>query len=199
MILAPRGVQHVQERRDRAAVETATELEVGADLGARDAQRVADVARHQKRAQIRGDRIETAARDDARASRRRLVVITAGDLSHPRRLARDVDVVRAEPHAGVHNRRAIERKRARGAEHDPRPCHDGVDGGLILTGCDDQIRVAQASACGLTRRFERVTTRAGNRPAEAGGRVGREVGHRLPPGEAAGAVEEDVVVAVGWG
>ena len=160
---------------------------------------LADVARHQQRAEIRGDRIEPAARDDARAARRRRRVIAAGDLSHPRRLAGDVDVVRAETHAGVHHRRAIERKRARGAEHDARPCDDGVDGGLILTWCDDQIVVAQASAGGVTRGFERVTTRAGNRPAEAGRRMRREVGHRLPPGEAAGAVEEDVVVAVGWG
>ena len=63
-----RRFQHVQERRDRAAVETTTELEVGADLGARHGHRLADVARHQQRAEVRRNGIEAAAGNDPRAA-----------------------------------------------------------------------------------------------------------------------------------
>ena len=122
-------------------------------------------------------------------------MIARCDLAHPRRLARDVDIVRTEANARIDHGRAVQRKRPGRAQHHARAGDSSVNGSLILTGRDDEIAVVQRRTGGGACGFERVPARTGDCPADTVGRVRCEVRNRLSSGESARTVEEDVVVA----
>ena len=154
-----------------------------------------DRARDEPGAEVRGHGVEAAARHDARAVGRRARVVPIDQPPHPRRLAGDVDIVRAVRDAGVDQRVAVQRERPRGAQHDARVGGERAERvGVARVGHDD-ARVRRARAAGLAHALEALGRAARERPSQPARRVRGEVLDGLPADEAGRAVEHDVVRA----
>src|SRR4029077_8650772 len=130
-------------------------------------------------ADVRRDRIEAAAWDDARVVRGRARVVARDEFPDPDRLAGDVDVVRAEADAGVDDRRAVERERTGRIENDAGARDDRVDGCLIATVRREDVVTSRRRAERRTDAVQLAPVAAGNRPAQPRRRVPGEVLHRL--------------------
>ncbi len=104
----------------------------------------------------------------------------------------DVHVVDPVPDARVHDRVAVGRERARGAEHHPRARDRRVDRLRPAAVRLEDLRRAPGSVRGVAGCLELRAVTPGEGPPQAGRGVPGELGHHLPAGEAAGSVEQDV-------
>ena len=164
----------------------------------RVAEALAEGLLQEEHAQVEGDRIEAAGKDDARAAGLRRGLVRVDHLAHPGRLAAQIDVVHAGFGTGGQQRAAVELVRPHGAEHQPRAPHQLRQGGGRFGVSQHQRRVGRRADL-VAHRRQLVRTTPTHRPAQAFGieAVGIALCHVLghqPAGEAGGAVDDDVEV-----
>src|ERR1700744_1690793 len=105
----------MEQRRQRSAIDAATDAKICGYAQRFRVQRVAQVPRCEPGAEIRGYRVETAAGHDARAVGEGLRVMPVDLLTDPGRLAGDIAVMSPVAHAGINEFCAVETKGSRGA------------------------------------------------------------------------------------
>jgi hypothetical protein len=116
-------------------------------------------------------------------------------VTHPRRLAGNVYVVRAMCHAGGDQLAAIERKWPGRAEHHASVSGQRVKRGLVIGVGNNNSGVACAFAAYDTQRFQSGVVTSRQRPAQATRMLGK-VGDGLSANESRCTEEHDVILAI---
>eukprot|EP00047_Mylnosiga_fluctuans_P005254 m.239353 g.239353 ORF g.239353 m.239353 type:complete len:452 (+) comp13472_c0_seq1:54-1409(+) len=198
--LEERAIDNVEHACDRASTDSAAVLvDIEDNLLAPALVLAAHLISDHEAAQVRGDAVQAAERDDLGARLLgRVIDAIVEQLAHPRRLARDVAVVNAGLGALLDQQRAHLPERARGGEHNASLCHHGGDRRAVeavtLQDAKAAGRLAELGCNLVTHLLELLTVAPGDSPGNLAAVLLCKILGDQAASEASRAHDNDVVV-----